>query len=116
MLKAGKSGKAIKIKSLILVAVLMVFSAGAAIAVPKGTQVEFASSALGNVIFNGAIHAGIGKLCEDCHNLSLFPMQKKGVANISMKDMMEGNFCGFCHNGKVAFGVDANCMKCHKQQ
>ena len=95
---------------------MVVFSAGAAVAVPQGRQIEFAGSALGNVVFNGSIHAGMGKVCEDCHNLDVFPMQKKGVSNISIEGMMEGNQCGFCHDGKVAFGVDDNCMKCHRQQ
>ncbi len=101
---------------MILAAVLVMFSAGAAVAVPRGKQIEFAGDGLGNVVFNGSVHAGMGKVCEDCHNLDIFPMQQKGVANISIKDMMEGNQCGFCHNGKVAFGVADNCMKCHRQQ
>ena len=103
-----------KVKLLILAAALVVYSAGAALAVPQGTLIEFDSAALGNVVFNGSVHAGMGKVCEDCHNLDIFPMQKTGVANISMEGMMEGNLCGFCHDGKTAFGVDDNCIKCHK--
>ncbi len=100
---------------MILAAAIMLFSAGAAYSVSKDRQLEFSSSAFGNVIFNGSLHAGVGKACDDCHNLDAFPMQKKGVANISMQGMMEGNRCGICHNGKVAFGVDDNCARCHRQ-
>ena len=115
MFSTGKDGLVIKGRILIIAAAIMVFSAGAAFSVSKDRQLKFVGSGFGNVIFNGSIHAGVGKVCEDCHNLDAFPMQKKGVANISMEDILEGNYCGFCHNGKIAFEVDSHCAICHRQ-
>jgi c(7)-type cytochrome triheme protein len=32
-----------------------------------------------------------------------------------MKQMQKGKSCGSCHNGKVAFSVKGECIKCHKK-
>jgi c(7)-type cytochrome triheme protein len=50
--------------------------------------------------------------CYACHD-DLFPMQRG--ATPTMAAMAKGTSCGACHNGKVAFGLDA-CQRCHTQQ
>ncbi len=32
-----------------------------------------------------------------------------------MKQMQQGKSCGACHNGKKAFSVKGDCVKCHKK-
>ncbi len=49
--------------------------------------------------------------CDSCHT-AIFQMQR-GAANITMAKIKQGEYCGACH-GKVAFGVDNACQRCHK--
>ncbi|MFN3479247.1 MAG: c(7)-type cytochrome triheme domain-containing protein [Thermodesulfovibrionales bacterium] len=48
--------------------------------------------------------------CAECHS-GMFPMSK-GKTKITMKEIYEGQFCGFCHDGKKAFS-SIDCSKCH---
>lgn len=50
--------------------------------------------------------------CSVCHE-QIFEM-KRGANAITMEKMNKGEFCGKCHNGKVAFNVEfQNCARCH---
>lgn len=50
--------------------------------------------------------------CYACHP-QIFPM-KAGAANITMDAIVEGKFCGTCHNDKTAWGTSfETCNKCH---
>jgi c(7)-type cytochrome triheme protein len=50
--------------------------------------------------------------CYVCHN-KLFTM-KKGSNPISMAKISRGEYCGACHNGKIAFNVEfQSCARCH---
>lgn len=50
--------------------------------------------------------------CSACHP-GVFKM-KAGANKITMTDIMNGKFCGRCHNGKVAWLVGfENCERCH---
>ena len=52
--------------------------------------------------------------CYACHN-SLFQM-KAGEDVITMDAIMEGKFCGACHNGTVAWPATfETCSRCHVQ-
>lgn len=51
----------------------------------------------------------VGK-CNACHD-HIFK-KKRNTSGITMKDNMEGRFCGICHTGEVAFPL-FNCKKCH---
>jgi len=62
--------------------------------------------------FNHEAHAKRSG-CRECHP-KVFVM-KGGSANITMKDINSGSFCGACHNGKKAF-ASSECGKCHKMQ
>lgn len=86
---------------------------GTALAVGKGKQAVYETSA-GKVIFDGTIHAEKGGACKDCHP-AIAPM-KKGGLTMKKEDHVPGKACGVCHDGKKAFAQDeANCGKCHKK-
>ena len=48
--------------------------------------------------------------CKVCHE-DIFVM-KKGANNISMRRIMDGETCGTCHNGLIAW-EPLYCDKCH---
>lgn len=48
--------------------------------------------------------------CNVCHP-EIFNM-RAGSNNITMAAIIEGKFCGKCHNGEIAWSVD-NCHRCH---
>jgi len=49
--------------------------------------------------------------CNDCHT-KLYPYGNG--KRITMKEMEAGTSCGACHDGKTAFSVKGDCIKCHK--
>ena len=52
--------------------------------------------------------------CYTCHP-SLFPQRRVGFTH---DDIDAGRFCGACHDGKHAFGVDdddVECESCHRE-
>lgn len=80
-------------------------------AVAPGKTVEYLKG--GKVVFDGNTHAKTK--CNACHP-AIFKM-KKGAAEMTMKDMEAGKFCGACHDGTKAFSVKdtAKCGECHKK-
>ena len=51
--------------------------------------------------------------CKACHE-RLFIMER-GSNDITMKKIDNGNLCGACHNGKMAFSPKNNCERCHQR-
>ena len=49
--------------------------------------------------------------CKVCHHELGFEM-RAGSNDITMDDIVQGRFCGMCHNGEIAWSVD-NCDLCH---
>ncbi|MFQ5914320.1 MAG: cytochrome c3 family protein [Nitrospinota bacterium] len=50
--------------------------------------------------------------CGNCHP-SIFPLGRGAEpAVVTLAKIQAGQFCGVCH-GKVAFGVEGNCARCH---
>ena len=49
--------------------------------------------------------------CDVCHNSQGFKM-KVGSNNITMAELIDGKFCGMCHNYEIAWGLD-RCDMCH---
>ena len=49
--------------------------------------------------------------CRVCHSEMGFEM-RVGANNVTMEDIIDGKFCGACHNGEIAWSVD-NCDLCH---
>ena len=84
------------------------------LAVPAGQIITWEGGGQGIVKFEGDEHTEKGYRCESCHP-SLFQM-KKGSVKITMDSLNKGQFCGACHNGKVAFSTNnpQKCHECHK--
>ena len=49
--------------------------------------------------------------CKVCHSELGFKM-RAGANEVLMADIIDGKFCGMCHNDRVAWGP-ANCDLCH---
>jgi c(7)-type cytochrome triheme protein len=49
--------------------------------------------------------------CKVCHAELGFKM-RAGANDILMSDIIDGKFCGMCHNDRIAWGP-ANCDICH---
>ena len=49
--------------------------------------------------------------CKVCHKELGFEM-RAGANDITMADIIEGRFCGMCHNGEIAWSAE-NCDMCH---
>jgi c(7)-type cytochrome triheme protein len=49
--------------------------------------------------------------CKVCHHELGFEM-RAGANEITMTDIINGRFCGMCHNGEIAWSVE-NCDLCH---
>ncbi len=60
--------------------------------------------------FSHEFHNAVYK-CNDCHT-KLYPYGNG--KRITMKQMETGASCGACHDGKTAFSVKSDCIKCHK--
>lgn len=67
-------------------------------------------TSVGEAYFDHEIHLSMFK-CADCHT-KVFKY-RKGSAPATMADMEKGKSCGVCHNGKDAFSVADDCVKCH---
>jgi len=68
------------------------------------------ASGMNPVIFPHWFHR-IRFTCKVCHADLGFEF-KAGANKIKMIDIMEGQFCGECHNGELAWGTE-NCDLCH---
>jgi c(7)-type cytochrome triheme protein len=49
--------------------------------------------------------------CKVCHSELGFEM-RAGANHVSMADIVQGKFCGACHNGDIAWSAE-NCELCH---
>lgn len=49
--------------------------------------------------------------CKTCHSDIGFQM-KAGANEINMLKIINGEYCGTCHNGQIAWSVE-NCELCH---
>jgi c(7)-type cytochrome triheme protein len=49
--------------------------------------------------------------CRVCHNELRFEM-RAGANEITMDKIIDGQYCGLCHNNEIAWGVE-NCDLCH---
>lgn len=62
------------------------------------------------VIFSHWFHR-IRFRCKVCHDELGFKM-RAGANDVRMVDIVNGKFCGMCHNGRVAWSTD-RCDLCH---
>ncbi|WP_455216686.1 c(7)-type cytochrome triheme domain-containing protein [Kaarinaea lacus] len=49
--------------------------------------------------------------CKSCHSDIGFPF-KAGGSQVNMLKIINGEYCGACHNGQIAWSVE-NCDLCH---
>jgi c(7)-type cytochrome triheme protein len=49
--------------------------------------------------------------CKVCHSELGFRM-RAGANDVLMSDIIDGRFCGLCHNGRTAWGAE-QCDLCH---
>ncbi len=49
--------------------------------------------------------------CKVCHQELGFRM-RAGANDVQMADILDGKFCGMCHNDRIAWGPD-RCDLCH---
>ncbi|RRJ85252.1 c(7)-type cytochrome triheme domain-containing protein [Aestuariirhabdus litorea] len=49
--------------------------------------------------------------CKVCHNELGFEM-RAGANDVTMAEIIEGQFCGMCHNGQIAWSTE-HCDRCH---
>jgi c(7)-type cytochrome triheme protein len=49
--------------------------------------------------------------CKVCHHELGFKM-RAGSNEVKMNDIIDGKFCGMCHNNEIAWGPE-NCDLCH---
>ncbi len=62
------------------------------------------------VIFSHTFHR-IRFRCKVCHGELGFKM-RVGANQVLMSDIIDGKFCGMCHNDQIAWGTD-KCDLCH---
>ena len=102
------------VKSVIRLVILL-----AVCALPLEGQAEYGDVVLNNfsdeinfrpVVFPHWFHR-IRYTCKVCHDDLEFKF-KAGGNNIKMSDILNGRYCGACHNGKIAWDIE-NCDLCH---
>ncbi len=87
--------------------------------VPQTAQAEYADIVINNyadaagmrpVVFPHWFHR-IRFRCKVCHTDLGFAF-KAGGNKITMAKIIDGKFCGACHNGEISWSVE-NCAMCH---
>jgi c(7)-type cytochrome triheme protein len=88
-------------------------------AAPSPAQAEYGDVVINNfadaagmrpVVFSHWFHR-IRFRCKVCHADLGFEF-KAGGNQITMAKIIDGQFCGACHNGEIAWSVE-NCAMCH---
>jgi c(7)-type cytochrome triheme protein len=98
--------------SSLLMFVLMLFAAAPASAEYGDVVINNYSDAAGMrpVVFPHWFHR-VRFRCKVCHADLGFQF-KAGGNDINMLKIIDGQFCGACHNGEIAWSVE-NCNMCH---
>lgn len=78
--------------------------------IDRDFSIEVSGTWLGDIAFSHQKHARWTG-CEGCHP-EVFPSTVRGAARYRMSDILDGQYCGACHN-KVAFPL-ALCLQCHR--
>jgi len=98
---------------------LLVFTFFASPLVENDARAEYGDKVMNNwasasgmrpVVFPHWVHR-IRVRCKVCHQDLNFKIML-GSNNIKMSDIIQGKYCGACHNGRVAWTAD-NCDRCH---
>lgn len=99
---------------------LLAWAAALALALPApAAHAEYGNVVINNysdaagmrpVVFPHWFHR-VRYRCKVCHGDLGFQF-KAGGNQINMLKIIDGQFCGACHNGEIAWGVE-NCNLCH---
>jgi c(7)-type cytochrome triheme protein len=101
-----------KVLSKTAVGVLIFLISGTGLAMIGGGDVVFKAGRAKDAVFSHEKHvADIGLGCTECHD-ALYT-SKGGHKKVTMAQMGQGQSCGACHDGKMAFDVKGNCSHCH---
>ena len=69
-----------------------------------------------HVMFSHNKHVGeLDLSCDSCHP-DIFEKKRgssKAKGDFTMKSFAEGNYCGVCHDGDMAFSTNSQCSSCH---
>ena len=69
-----------------------------------------------HVMFSHNKHvAELDLSCDSCHP-DIFQKKRgsaKAKGDFTMKSFAEGNYCGVCHDGDMAFSTNTQCSSCH---
>jgi c(7)-type cytochrome triheme protein len=102
----------------LLIAVVALLSAAVASAqelVPYPADIVY-SEPLKSVVFSHKDHLEKkGITCDSCHS-KLFAPEKMAAyrkGDFTMKSFYSGEYCGGCHNSKIAFAANTECARCH---
>lgn len=102
-------------KQLAIIAVVVSAGLPAQAAEKHGGDILY-TKPVDTVRFSHQVHVEKRELpCDLCH-ARLFSMQAGAAqekTDFTMKSLMEGNYCGACHNGIMAFASNTRCGDCH---
>ncbi|WP_298267641.1 cytochrome c3 family protein [Geobacter sp.] len=73
-------------------------------------DVAFKVKGAGPATFSHTVHLAMYS-CNDCHT-RIFKAGRSAKV-VTMLEMEKGKSCGACHDGKTAFSVREDCVKCH---
>lgn len=96
-----------------LLLVIGIWSAGSEVQAEYGDVVlnkRSEAEGVRPVIFSHWFHR-IRFRCKVCHSELGFEM-RAGANDVTMAQIIEGKFCGLCHNGEIAWSTE-NCDLCH---
>lgn len=71
---------------------------------------------VGGVLFSHQLHVEEKQLsCDLCHarNFEMQALKVQRSGDFTMKSLMDGKYCGACHNGVMAFASNTRCADCH---
>ena len=69
-----------------------------------------------SVVFSHKVHVEEKELtCDLCHarTFDMQALKAQEKTDFTMKSLVEGKYCGSCHNGTMAFASTTRCAACH---
>ncbi|HEY4744172.1 MAG TPA: c(7)-type cytochrome triheme domain-containing protein [Desulfuromonadaceae bacterium] len=98
-----------------IIAAVLITAAAAVAAENHGGDVVY-TKPVKSVLFSHKVHVEDKELsCDLCHART-FQMQALSAQenpDFTMKSLVEGKYCGTCHNGTMAFASNTRCTACH---
>ena len=98
-----------------IIAVGLLIAVPALAAEKHGGEIFF-TKGVETVLFSHKVHVEQKELsCDLCHarNFRMQALRAQENPDFTMKSLMEGKYCGACHNGTMAFAANTRCGDCH---